>query len=248
MTRAVVLLSGGLDSATTLYIAHKEHYQILALTILYGQRHQKEVECARKLAAGMAAEHHILEIAMPWKGSALLDSSAELPTGRNEEEMGKDIPVTYVPARNTIFLSLATSYAEARGAEAIFIGANALDYSGYPDCRPEYFQSFQDMIHRGTKAGVEGKTIEIQTPLLRLTKREIVLLGASLRVPFENTWSCYEGRTKPCGECDSCKLRAKGFEEAGIEDPVALLSLRAPQSGAKQSRNDEGKHDSSPHG
>ena len=221
MKKAVCLLSGGLDSATALYQAKKDGYEVYALTMEYGQSHIKETEYARKLAAkAQVAGHYVTRIDLPWGGSALLDSSIPIPKKRQESDMAKDIPVTYVPARNTIFLSFAGSYAETCGAEAIFIGANELDYSGYPDCRPEYLEAFTKALALGTKCGVEGKSIKIETPLLRLSKKEIILLGKKIGVPYELTWSCYQGGAMICGECDSCKLRAKGFQEAGLTDPL----------------------------
>lgn len=221
--KAVCLLSGGLDSATSLYFARREGYQVTALTVHYGQLHVKEIEYAKQICGQLQIPHHILSFEMPWKGSSLLDKNIPMPTMREESAMGADIPTTYVPARNTIFLSMAASCAEAMGAEAVFIGANALDYSGYPDCRPEYFEAFSKAIHLGTKAGVEGKKLQIVAPLLHLNKKDIILLGQKLGVPFENTWSCYKGKEKPCGECDSCRLRAKGFKEAKIKDPALKL-------------------------
>ena len=217
---AVCLLSGGLDSATALYAARAEGYECIALTLQYGQLHVREIESARTIAARLGLRHFTIPVELPWKGSALLDPSIQMPAGRSERDMQKEIPVTYVPARNSIFLTLAASCAEACGAEVIFIGANALDYSGYPDCRPEYFEAAEKMITLGTKAGVEGKGFAIKAPLLKMSKKEIVLLGAKLGVPFEKTWSCYQGKDRPCGECDSCILRAKGFREAGTADPL----------------------------
>jgi 7-cyano-7-deazaguanine synthase len=220
MKKAVCLLSGGLDSTTALYAALKEGYGVCALTIHYGQLHAKEIDSAKQIARDLGLEHQILAIDLPWKGSALLDSKIPIPVHRNLAQMTQEIPPTYVPARNTIFLSLAASYAEALCATAIFIGANALDYSGYPDCRPEYFEAFNKMIRKGTKAGLEGEGIKIEAPLVHLSKKEIIELGVSLGVPFEKTWSCYQGGAVPCGICDSCLLRAKGFQEAGIQDPL----------------------------
>lgn len=221
--KAVVLLSGGLDSTTALYAARRDGYEPVCLSIHYGQLHERELASAKKIAASLRLEHWIVPISLPWGGSALTDSQITLPKGRNEKEMSGEIPVTYVPARNSIFLSLAASLAETKGAEAIYFGANALDCSGYPDCRPEFIEAFEEMILRGTKAGVqEGRTLRVAAPLLRLSKAEIVCLGRELGVPFELTWSCYEGKELPCGECDSCLLRAKGFREAGVEDPLLL--------------------------
>lgn len=218
--KAVCLFSGGLDSTTALYSARQSGYEPVALTIYYGQLHQKEADFAKQTAAKLGIKHYLVPIAMPWGGSSLIDAKITMPKGRHTADMEKNIPNTYVPARNSVFLALAVSCAEAEGAEAVYIGANALDYSGYPDCRPEFFESFEEVIAKGTKAGVEGKKIEIKAPLLRLSKSEIIKLGKNLNVPFENTWSCYQGGQKPCGVCDSCLLRAKGFEEAGLKDPA----------------------------
>lgn len=219
MKKAVVLLSGGLDSTVSLYAAKKTGYEVHALTITYGQRHTIEIEKAKKTASVLGFEHIVMNIDFPWKGSALIDSDIDLPKNRDEENM-QDIPITYVPARNTLFLSYALSWAEVLGAEAIFIGANQVDYSGYPDCRSEFLRSIEETFRLGTKQGVEGNPIQIKAPLLDLKKAGIIKLGVELEVPFENTWSCYSGGEHPCGECDSCILRAKGFEEAGVEDTL----------------------------
>ena len=218
--RAVCLLSGGLDSTTALYVAQSEGFEPLALTIDYGQLHRRELKSAARIAKHLGIKHHVLSVSLPWGGSALLDPSIPIPQNRNLEEMTKEIPVTYVPARNTIFLSLAASFAEASDASTIFIGANALDYSGYPDCRPEYFKQFESLLQCGTKRGVEGKPLTIKTPLIELKKSEIVRLAVKLGVPLEWTWSCYRGNEVPCGVCDSCLLREKGFQEAGVSDPL----------------------------
>ncbi|HRZ87528.1 MAG TPA: 7-cyano-7-deazaguanine synthase QueC [bacterium] len=218
MKNAVVLLSGGLDSATTLYYALRAGYRAHCLVFDYGQRHRKEVLAARRIARAAGAACEVVRIALPWKGSALLETRAELPGNRRDP--AKKIPATYVPARNTILMSFALSCAEAIGASAVFIGANAIDYSGYPDCRPDYFRALSGVFARGTKAGVEGRRISIKTPLLRMSKEEIVALGMRLGVPFELTWSCYAGEKRPCGVCDSCRIRAKGFRRAGIFDPA----------------------------
>jgi len=220
MKKAICLLSGGLDSTVSLYVARSEGYDPIALSIDYGQRHLKEVNAARSLTQQLTIPHYFSSVNMPWKGSALLDSGIDLPEDRDEKTMSEDIPVTYVPGRNSVFLSMAMSCAEAEKAEAIFFGANVLDYSGYPDCRPEYVEAFGKAILRGTQAGVEGRKIEVKTPLIKLTKKDIILWGQKLGVPFEMTWSCYAGGDKPCGACDSCILRAKGFREAGIPDPL----------------------------
>lgn len=218
--KAICLLSGGLDSTTALYWARREGYEVYALTVQYGQLHKKEVRHAAEIVRPLGIEHHVIEFTMPWGGSSLIDASTPIPQKRDESRMQTEIPSTYVPARNTIFLSLAVSYAEAAGAKTILIGANAIDYSGYPDCRPEYLQSFEKAVRLGTRAGVDGNEIKVLAPLLYLSKKEIVLLAKSLDVPFEKTWSCYEGGEVPCGTCDACRLRAKGFEEAGFCDPA----------------------------
>ncbi|MCU0641845.1 MAG: 7-cyano-7-deazaguanine synthase QueC [Candidatus Margulisbacteria bacterium] len=201
--KAVVLLSGGLDSTTTLYHALKNGYKCSALIFDYGQRHKRELRSAVAVAKGVSVAYHVIRIKLPWKGSSLLDRKTKIP--QNRKLTG--IPSTYVPARNMIFLSFALSYAEAIGAKAIFIGANAVDFSGYPDCRPAFYRAFQRAAERGTRA----KKIRIVTPLLRLTKKEIVALGRRLGAPLEKTWSCYAGGRQPCGVCDSCRLRARGF-------------------------------------
>ncbi len=220
MKKAICLLSGGLDSTVSLYVARSEGYDPIALSIDYGQRHLKEVKAACSLTQQLRIPHYFSSVNMPWKGSALLDAGIDLPEDRDEKTMSEGIPVTYVPGRNSVFLSMAMSCAEAEKAEAIFFGANVLDYSGYPDCRPEYVEAFGKAIMCGTQAGIEGRKIEIKTPLIKLTKKDIILWGKKLGVPFEMTWSCYAGDDKPCGVCDSCILRAKGFREAGIADPL----------------------------
>jgi len=219
MKQAVVLLSGGLDSATTLFYAKALKYRVHALIFDYGQRHRKEIECAKRIAKALCCGYRIVRISFPWKGSALLDKTIPVPQKRNLDNK-KEIPATYVPARNIIFLSFAASYAEAVGAQTIFIGANARDYSGYPDCRPEFFKAFARALHKGSKSGVSGKRIAIETPLVYKTKREIIKLGFKLKVPYELTWSCYQGGKTPCRMCDSCRLRAKGFKEIGKKDPL----------------------------
>ena len=215
MKKAVVLLSGGLDSATTLYFAKAKGYNCECLIFDYGQRHRREIESAKKIARTAGADYRIIKIGLPWKGSALLDRKLAVPKGG--ARAGNGIPSTYVPARNTIFLSFAVSYAEAIGAKAIFIGANAVDFSGYPDCRPGYYKVYNELIARGTKAGA---AIKIHTPLIGMTKSEIIKIGNKLGVPYEYTWSCYAGGARPCLKCDSCVIRTKGFKEAGIKDPA----------------------------
>ncbi|MEW6070849.1 MAG: 7-cyano-7-deazaguanine synthase QueC [Candidatus Thermoplasmatota archaeon] len=217
--KAVVLLSGGIDSTTTLAIAKSEGYDVYAISFEYGQRHRKELESAKKIAAYYKARHKIIKLDLSWAKSALTNKKTEIPE-RELEEIGKKIPSTYVPARNIVFLSFALAYAESIGVEKIFIGANARDYSGYPDCRPEFYEIFQQAVKVGTKSGVEGKTIEISYPLINFTKSEIIKKGVELKVPYHLTWSCYKGERKACGKCDSCKLRLKGFREAGVKDPI----------------------------
>ena len=223
--RAVCLLSGGLDSAPALYAAIRQGYEAIALTIYYGQTHVREIQAAKAIAAPLGVEHHLVTFALPWGGSALLDPSIPIPQGREESQMASEIPATYVPARNSIFLAMAASLAEAREARAIFIGANAIDYSGYPDCRPEFLNAFTEALRLGTKAGTQGQRLTIEAPLVRLSKKAIVQLGYALGVPFEKTWSCYVGGEIPCGECDSCILRRKGFEEAGLTDPLMAYAV-----------------------
>lgn len=225
MTRAVVLLSGGLDSTVAASLAKKRGLEIHALSFDYGQRHKRELESARAVAKALgAASHTILDVPVGQiGGSALTDAAIDVPTGRDEHAMGGDIPVTYVPARNIVFLSLALGLAEVKDADIITIGANALDYSGYPDCRPEFFEAFEEMARRGTKRGVEGRPVRIEVPLQHMTKADIVRAGLDAEAPLALTWSCYQGGDAACGECDSCVLRLKGFREAGTEDPVPYL-------------------------
>ena len=222
--KAVVLLSGGLDSATVLAIARSEGYKLYALSFSYGQRHAWELEAARRVATSIGVEQHrIADIDLrAFGGSALTDDIA-VPKGRATEEMAHGIPITYVPARNTIFLSFALAWAEVLGASDIFIGVNALDYSGYPDCRPEFIEAFEQMANLATKAGVEGhQHLKIHTPLIALTKAQIIAKGIELGVDYGLTSSCYDPSPEgePCGRCDSCLLRQKGFRENGIEDPL----------------------------
>jgi len=214
--KAVVLLSGGLDSATVLYLAKFQGYKCYCLVFDYGQRHRREIEAAKKIAKKSGSKLQAIKISLPWKSSALLDKKIKLPKIRGS--MFDEIPVTYVPGRNIIFLSFALSFAESSGAQAIFIGAHSQDYSGYPDCRPEFYRAFKKVVSSGTKAGLQHRNIKIMTPLIYKTKAEIIRLGNKLGVPFELTWSCYRGGRQPCGKCDSCYYRAKGFREAGIKD------------------------------
>lgn len=229
MKKAVCLISGGLDSSVTAFIAKKQGYDIYALSFRYGQRHAKELLCAQKISKAVNAKDHII---VPlnlhqFGGSSLLTSSSQQIRNHRLQDIGKTIPSTYVPARNTVFLSLALAYAEAIDADAIFIGVNAVDYSAYPDCRPQYIQAFQHLADCATKKGVEGKQITIEAPLLRLTKAEIIKTGVQLHVPFAQTWSCYRGGKNACGRCDSCLLRLKGFKEAGITDPLTYQSYQS---------------------
>lgn len=214
--KAVVLLSGGLDSITAAYLAEKQGYEVSCLIFDYGQRHRREILSAVRLAKNAGFQYKIIKFKLSWLGSSLLDKKMKIPGGRQLSEIAKNIPTTYVPARNTIFMAFGISCAEAMGAEAVFIGANAVDYSGYPDCRPEYFEAYKKLIYCGTK----NKKIKIKTPLLYKTKAEIIKIGISLGVPHKLTWSCYKGGIRPCGKCDSCILRAKGFKEAGLKDPL----------------------------
>jgi 7-cyano-7-deazaguanine synthase len=223
MPKAVILLSGGLDSSTVLYQARQDGYICYALSFDYQQRHQRELIAAQKIAKLAAvAEHQVVNFDLRrWGGSALTDRSIDLPIDRDLGQMATEIPVTYVPARNTIFLSFALSYAEVLGAERVYIGVNALDYSGYPDCRPDYIQAMQAVFTLGTKQGREGQTIAISTPLIQLPKTAIIQLGDRLGVPWAETWSCYGGDELACGVCDSCRLRLAAFAELGRTDPLA---------------------------
>ena len=226
--RAVVLLSGGLDSATVLAVAKSDGYTPYALSFSYGQRHSWELEAAKRVAASIGVgEHRTLAIDLrAFGGSALTDDIA-VPKGRTAQEMTGAIPITYVPARNTIFLAFALAWAEVLGANDIYLGVNALDFSGYPDCRPEYIAAFEKMANLATKAGVEGhQALKIHTPLIALSKAEIIRLGRGLGVDYGLTSSCYDPSPVgvPCGQCDSCLLRQKGFSENGIEDPLLKTS------------------------
>jgi len=220
--KAVCLLSGGLDSSTCLALARREGYACYALTFDYGQRHRYELEAAARVAAAIGVERSVVtRIGLAAFGGSALTADIAVPKGRSAAEMGVGIPITYVPARNTIFLSFALAWAETLESSDIFIGVNALDYSGYPDCRPEYIEAYARMANLATRAGVEGRMrLRIHTPLIGLTKAEIVKLAHELGVPFGLTHSCYDPGPAgvPCGQCDACLLRAKGFQEAGIED------------------------------
>ena len=227
-TKAVLLLSGGLDSATLLAWATRAGYAVHALSFRYGQRHLLEIDRARTLAAHWkAAQHVICDFDLRQFGGSALTSDTAVPKDRGEQAMATGIPITYVPARNTIFLSFALAWAEVLGAQDVLIGVNALDYSGYPDCRPEYVAAFEAMANLATRTGVEGTTrLKIQAPLMRMTKREIVQLGTALGVDFALTTSCYDPAPDgaACGHCDACALRLRGFEQAGLSDPARYVS------------------------
>lgn len=220
MKKAVVLVSGGLDSATALAVAQKAGYVCYALSLDYGQRHRVELEAARDVALHMGVmEHRVMRLDMgPMAGSALTDVSVAVPEGG----LGDGIPVTYVPARNTIMLALALGWAEVLDADAIYIGVNAVDYSGYPDCRPEFVQAFQMLANLATKRAVEGRPIQLETPLIGLSKADIIRLGMGLGVDYSRTVSCYQANAhgRACGQCDSCRLRRLGFQELGVQDPT----------------------------
>jgi 7-cyano-7-deazaguanine synthase len=230
--RAVVLLSGGLDSATVLAIARQQGFWVHALSFSYGQRHSWELEAARRVTKAFGvADHRIATIDLRAFGGSALTDEIDVPKGRAIDEMAHGIPITYVPARNTIFLSFALAWAEVLESSDIFIGVNALDYSGYPDCRPEYIQAFETMANLATKAGVEGRQrLKIHTPLIALSKAEIIRKGIELGVDYSFTSSCYDPAPDgaPCGQCDSCQLRRKGFRENGIEDPLSYPGVGAP--------------------
>jgi 7-cyano-7-deazaguanine synthase len=224
---AIVLVSGGLDSATTLAIARSEGFACHALSFCYGQRHSLELAAAERVARSFcAASHRVVDIDLRQFGGSALTSDVPVPKKQSAYEIGSDIPITYVPARNTIFLSFALAFAEVTGAGDIFLGVNALDYSGYPDCRPEYIAAFERMANLATKAAVEGRQrLNIHTPLIRLTKGEIIRRGLALGVDYSLTSSCYDPAADgaACGHCDSCLLRRKGFAEAGVRDPIQYV-------------------------
>jgi 7-cyano-7-deazaguanine synthase len=218
-----VLISGGLDSAVAATIAKCERYDLYALTFDYGQRNRaKELDAARKVGEALRAkEHKVLEVPLDaFGGSALTDKKVAVPKGRAKAEIGDGIPSTYVPARNTVFLSMALAYAETVGADAIFIGAHAVDYSGYPDCRPEYFEKFNELVQLATKRTVEGSPIKVVAPLVGWSKAKIVETGNDLKAPMRHTWSCYEAGAHPCGRCDACQIRRDAFAQAGASDPA----------------------------
>jgi len=222
--KAVVLLSGGLDSATTLAIAKNQGFEVYALSFDYGQRQRVELKKAKEIAKKLAvADHQIMTIDLRQFGGSALTDYIDVPMNRDEEEMSKEIPITYVPARNTIFLAFCLAYAEVKTAQNIFLGVNAIDYSGYPDCRPEFIAAFETLANLATKVGVEKKEkLKIHTPLIQLTKAEIILKGVKLGLDYSLTHSCYNPKenSSSCGSCDSCQLRLKGFKEAGLKDPI----------------------------
>ncbi len=221
-TNAVVLLSGGLDSATATVMAKSQGYNLYGLTIAYGQRHIREIESAKRLAENLGmSQHRIVDISLREIGGSAFTDDIPVPMNRNDSQMSSGIPITYVPARNTIFLSIALGFAEVVGANVIVAGMNQVDYSGYPDCRIEYLQSFENMANLATRAAVEdGFKYHIYTPLINMTKTEIIKTGLSLFLDYSLTWSCYNGGEKACGKCDSCQIRLAGFKNAGVEDPV----------------------------
>lgn len=226
--KAIVLLSGGLDSTTTLGIAANEGYDCHAITFRYGQRHEAELACAKKIAAHFGVRDHVIvNIDLRAFGGSALTSDLDVPKNRNASEMSDGIPSTYVPARNTIFLSFALAMAESRGIRDIFIGVNAIDYSGYPDCRPEYIAAFQTMGNLATKAGVEGDPFAIHTPLIDLQKADIIKRGLELGIDYAMTCTCYDPDLagNACGQCDACSLRLKGFAQNGIKDPAAYRPI-----------------------
>ena len=227
MSKAVVLLSGGLDSTTALAVARSRGFEVFALSVDYGQRHKVELERAAAVARSLGAvEHRVVRLDLRSIGGSALTADVAVPKGRDADEMAHGIPVTYVPARNTILLGLALGYAEVVGAFDIFIGANVLDYSGYPDCRPEFLEAFERLANLATKAGVEGAgEFKVHAPLLRMTKAEIIREGVRLGVDYAQTLSCYDPdpQGRACGTCDSCQLRKKGFAEAGVPDPTVYV-------------------------
>jgi 7-cyano-7-deazaguanine synthase len=225
--RAVVLLSGGLDSSTCLAVARSEGLEVHALSVDYGQRHRGELARARRIARALGATgHRVVRVGLSaFGGSALTDEGIAIPKGRSARAMAAGIPATYVPARNTVLLALALADAETLGAEDVFVGVNAIDYSGYPDCRPAFIRAFERLARVATKAGVEGRPLRIRAPLLRLSKAEIIRLGTRLGVPYRLTMSCYDPvRGRACGRCDACALRRKGFAQAGVPDPTPYVT------------------------
>jgi len=235
ISQAVVLLSGGLDSATVLAIARRDGFACHALSIDYGQRHRFELDCAARLAVALGAvDHKVVGVDLRAFGGSALTADIAVPTHENVGEIGGEIPVTYVPARNLVFLSLAVAYAETLGALDIFIGVNAVDYSGYPDCRPAFVQAFEAVANVATKAGSEGQRVRINTPIMRMSKSEIIRMGVSLGVDYARTTSCYNppGELLACGHCDSCLLRKQGFEQAEVVDPTRYALRDCMESGS----------------
>ena len=224
--KVVCLISGGLDSCVTAYIAKKLDFNIYSLSFNYGQQHNKELECAKIISSEIKSKNHIIfNLDINTFGGSSLFKGEFKNKNKDISEIGKNIPSTYVPARNTIFLSISLAYAEVINAKAIYIGVTSNDYSGYPDCRPEYIKSFQNLANIATKKSIEGNNIIIKTPLIYLTKAEIIIKGYSLNVPFDKTWSCYKGGKKACGKCESCLLRLKGFKESKLKDPIIYESI-----------------------
>jgi 7-cyano-7-deazaguanine synthase len=225
MKKAVILLSGGLDSTTALYLAKSEGYEVYSICFDYGQRHNKEIKCAKNIAEKAGVKEHILVKTNmnAWGGSALTDKNIDVPKGNENSE---DIPITYVPARNMIFLAYAASYAEAVGAQDIFIGVSQVDYSGYVDCRHEFIEAMENAINLGTVcAAVQGKKIKVRAPFMYMTKTQEIELGIKLGVDYSDTWTCYKGEELACGTCDSCLLRIKAFKEAGLIDPIKYIKI-----------------------
>lgn len=223
---AVCLISGGLDSCVTAYIANKLNYNIYSLSFNYGQQHNKEIECAKYISSKLNSKEHIIfNLDIDKFGGSSLFKGNYINKKKNISEIGKEIPSTYVPARNTIFLSISLAYAEVINASSIFIGVTSTDYSGYPDCRPEYIKAFQKLINISTKKTIEGNKIIIKTPLINLSKKQIISKGNTLKVPFEKTWSCYKGDKEACGICDSCLFRLKGFKDNKLKDPLEYETL-----------------------
>jgi 7-cyano-7-deazaguanine synthase len=220
--RAVILASGGLDSTVAAAVAQRDGYEIYLLTVAYRQRHVVEIERAGQVAAALGAQQHlVIDVDLRAIGGSALTDDLPVPKNRTEQDRSQGIPITYVPGRNLIFLSLAAAHAEVLGASAIYFGANVVDYSGYPDCRPEFLRAFEAAVQTGTKAGAEGRRIEVRTPLLRMTKADIIRLGMTLNAPIHLTHSCYDPiGAAACGRCDSCLIRRQGFAEAGVEDPI----------------------------
>jgi 7-cyano-7-deazaguanine synthase len=222
----VCLISGGLDSSVSAFIAKKLDYNIYSLSFNYGQRHDKELRCAKKISTAIKSKNHIIfKLDINVFGGSSLFKGKFINQKKNIQEIGNVIPSTYVPARNTIFLSIALAYAESINANSIFIGINSTDYSGYPDCRPKYIRAFQNLANIATKKSIEGNNIIIKTPLINLSKEQIIRKGYELNVPFNETWSCYKGGYKACGKCESCLLRLKGFKKSNLKDPIEYETI-----------------------